>query len=327
MPRVLVLAEHLDGVVRRPTLELLTLARQLGEPSAVLLGELPGGKAASAVEILGRYGAARVYAADDKELDEYFLLPQVEALAEAVRLAEPFAVLLSASGEGNEIAARLAVRLDSGLITDAIGLGAATDGSLLATKSDFAGSFLVTAAVSRGIPIVTVKPNATTAQPVEGIAEVVELELSFSDLARASKVVSSRQQARSERPDLTAAQIVVSGGRGVGSGENFALIEQLADCLGAAVGASRAAVDSGWYPSSQQVGQTGKTVSPQLYLAVGISGAIQHRAGMQTSKLVVAINKDSEAPIFEIADLGVVGDLFEVVPELCEELERRKQSQ
>ncbi len=178
-------------------------------------------------------------------------------------------------------------------------------------------------AVRTGTPIVAVRPNSVAAEPAPGAAEIEPAGIELSDAAKAAKITERVVAERGERPELTEAAIVVSGGRGVGNADNFALIEKLADSLGAAVGASRAATDAGWYPHQFQVGQTGKTVSPQLYLAVGISGAIQHRAGMQTSKTIMVVNKDPEAPIFELADFGVVGDLFAVVPQLTEEVERR----
>jgi len=194
----------------------------------------------------------------------------------------------------------------------------------VATQSVFAASFTTKSRVSRGVPVITVKPNSAPVEPVADAGAVEELSVSFSAQASGTKVVSRTPRESSGRPELTEAAIVVSGGRGVNGAENFGLIEALADALGGAVGASRAAVDAGWYPHAHQVGQTGKTVSPQLYIASGISGAIQHRAGMQTSKTIVAINKDEEAPIFELVDYGVVGDLFNVVPQLTEEVNTRK---
>ncbi|MDT0265962.1 electron transfer flavoprotein subunit alpha/FixB family protein [Streptomyces sp. DSM 44915] len=319
MAEILVYVDHLDGTVRKPTLELLTLARRLGDPVAVHLG--PGAEAAAAV--LGEHGATRVLAADAPEFTDYLVAPKVDALQAAVAAVSPAAVLVPSSAEGKEIAARLALRLESGLLTDAVDVTAGDEGPVV-SQSVFAAAFTTTSRVTHGTPVITVKPNAVAPEAAQAAGAVEELAVSFGPLATGTKVVSRTPREASGRPELTEAAIVVSGGRGVNGAENFAVIEALADSLGAAVGASRAAVDAGWYPHSAQVGQTGKTVSPQLYVAAGISGAIQHRAGMQTSKTIVAINKDAEAPIFELVDYGVVGDLFEVVPALTEEVRARK---
>lgn len=319
MGEVLVLVDHVDGAVRKPTLELLTLARRIGEPVAVHLG----GGANTAAATLGAYGATKVLAADAPEFADYLVVPKVDALEQAARAADPVAVLVPSSAEGKEIAARLAVRLGSGIITDAVDLEAG-DGGPVATQSAFAASFQVRSRVSRGVPVITVKPNSAAPEQAPADAAVTPLDVTFGDAARGTKVVSRAARESTGRPELTEAAIVVSGGRGVNGAENFHVIEALADSLGAAVGASRAAVDAGWYPHTNQVGQTGKTVSPQLYVAAGISGAIQHRAGMQTSKTIVAVNKDAEAPIFDLVDYGVVGDLFQVLPQLTDEVTSRK---
>ena len=227
-------------------------------------------------------------------------------------------MLITSSAEGKEIAGRLAVKLGAGLITDATDIAA--DGST--TQSVFAGNWSVTARVGHGVPVVTVKPNAVAPESAPVTPEVSEAAVTISEAAKGARIVKTEPKSASGRPELTEAAIVVSGGRGTGG--DFGAVEGLADALGAAVGASRAAVDSGWYPHAYQVGQTGKTVSPQLYLAAGISGAIQHRAGMQTSKAIVAVNKDPEAPIFALADLGVVGDLQTVLPAVTEQVKARK---
>ncbi|WBB60704.1 electron transfer flavoprotein subunit alpha/FixB family protein [Streptomyces sp. WMMC500] len=319
MSEVLVYVDHVDGAVRKPTLELLTLARRIGDPVAVHLGT--GVEAAAPV--LAEHGAVRVLTADAAEFADYLVVPKVDALKAAYDAVQPAAVLLPSSVEGKEIGARLAVRIGSGIITDAVDVKAGDDGPVT-TQAVFAAAFTTRSRVSRGTPVITVKPNsaAPEAAPVESAVE--QLTFGFGESAAGTKVVGRTPRESTGRPELTEAAIVVSGGRGVNGAENFRLIEELADSLGAAVGASRAAVDAGWYPHSHQVGQTGKTVSPQLYIAAGISGAIQHRAGMQTSKTIVAVNKDNEAPIFDLVDYGVVGDLFTVVPQLTGEVRARK---
>jgi electron transfer flavoprotein alpha subunit len=305
--------------VKKVTLELLTLARTLGEPSAVVLGG-PGAAAAMA-DRLGEYGAAKIYAAESEEIDAHLVAPKATVLAALAQRVSPAAVLLPSSQEGKEIAARLAVKLDNGLLTDVLDL----DGDGVATQLAFAGSTIVRSRVSKGLPIVTLRPNSVTPSAAGGSAPPVEsLDVSLTDADKLARVTDRVAEQKGSRPELTEASIVVSGGRGVGNADNFKLVEELADLLGGAVGASRAAVDSGFYPHQFQVGQTGKTVSPQLYVALGISGAIQHRAGMQTSKTIVAVNKDAEAPIFELSDFGVVGDLFKVVPQAAEEIRKRK---
>ena len=308
MAEVLVLVDHANGEVKKPAAEMLTIARRLGEPSAVFIG--PG--AETAKDLLARYGAEKIYAVSDPAALEHLVAPQAEVLAQLVQSTSPAAVLIPSNAAGKEIGARLAVKTDSGLLTDAVDV---QEGPVT-TQSVFAGSYTVQAKVTKGTPIICVKPNSAAPEQANGAGAFEELSVSLSDGAKAAKVTASEPKKASGRPELTEAAIVVSGGRGTGG--DFSPVETFADALGAAVGASRAAVDAGWYPHSSQVGQTGKQVSPQLYVAAGISGAIQHRAGMQTSKTIVAINKDEEAPIFELVDFGVVGDLFTVLPQATE---------
>jgi electron transfer flavoprotein alpha subunit len=316
MAEVLVVVEAAQGAVKKVTLEMLTLARDLGEPSAVVLG----GSAAPLVDRLAEFGAQKVYVAEHGDLDDFLVAPKATALAALIKEVSPAAVLLASTQEGKEIAARVAVKLDNGLLTDVVALG----GDGVATQTVFAGSTIVKSKVTRGLPLVTVRPNSLTPTPAPATPAVESVTVSVEDRDKLARVVERKAEAKGARPELAEASIVVSGGRGIGSADNFKLVEEFADLLGGAVGASRAAVDSGFYPHQFQVGQTGKTVSPQLYVALGISGAIQHRAGMQTSKTIVAVNKDGEAPIFELADFGVVGDLFKVVPQAAEEIRKRK---
>jgi electron transfer flavoprotein alpha subunit len=316
MAEVLVLIDHVEGTPKKVSYELLTLARELGTPSAVVLGK----GASAAAEKLAPYGAETVYVCEADEIDSALVGPKAAVLAELVSSKSPAAVLLPSSSEGKEVAARLAVRTGGGLLTDAVGVTS----DFVAEQPIFGGSVTVSSKVATGTPIITVRPNSTPPTESAGAGTVEQVTATFSDADTAAKVVDRVVEDKGGRPDLGDASVVVSGGRGVGNAENFSIVEGLADVLGAAVGASRAATDAGWYPHQNQVGQTGRTVSPQLYVAVGISGAIQHRAGMQTSKTIVAINKDPEAPIFELADFGLVGDLFTVVPQLTEELQKRK---
>ncbi|WP_427385050.1 electron transfer flavoprotein subunit alpha/FixB family protein [Janibacter sp. G56] len=317
MTEVLVLVDHAAGEVRKTTAEMLAIAGRLGEPSAVWIGE----GAQASTELLGRYGAQKIYVVENPDVTSHLVAPQAEVLAQLVEKTSPAAVLISSNPAGKEIAARLSIKTESGLITDAVDVQAGENGPRT-TQSVFAGSYSVTASVTKGTPIITVKPNSADPEQV-GAAGAVELvEVTVSDTAKGAKITASEPKQSTGRPELTEAAIVVSGGRGTGG--DFSPVEAFADSLGAAVGASRAAVDAGWYPHTSQVGQTGKQVSPQLYVACGISGAIQHRAGMQTSKTIVAINKDEEAPIFELVDFGVVGDLFRVLPQATEAVRARK---
>ncbi len=317
MAEVLVLVEHAEGALKKVSAELITAARALGEPAAVVVGA--PGTAAPLVDGLKAAGAAKIYVAESDDVDKYLITPVVDVLAALVESNSPAAVLLAASADGKEIAGRLAARIGSGLLVDVVEVKEGAVG----VHSIFGGAFTVEAKANGDTPVITVRAGAVDAEPSDGAGEQVNVDVP-APAENATKITSREPAVAGDRPELTEATIVVSGGRGVGSAENFEVVEKLADSLGAAVGASRAAVDSGYYPGQFQVGQTGKTVSPQLYIALGISGAIQHRAGMQTSKTIVAVNKDEEAPIFEIADYGVVGDLFKVAPQLTDAVKTRK---
>src|SRR5437764_1779378 len=256
MAEVLVLVEHVDGAPKKVTLELLTLARSLGEPSAVFVGPVAGnGGADNAKAKLAEYGAAKIYVAGDAELESYLVAPKAEVLAQIVQQSSPAAVLIPSSPEGKEVAGRLAVKLESGVITDAIGVA---DG-FVATQSIFGGAFNVQSKVSKGTPIITVRPNSTAPEPAPAQPTEEQVSVKLDDAAKEATVLDRVTEKKGGRPELTEAAIVVSGGRGLGDGKNFDIIEKLADTLGAAVGASRAATDAGWYPHTNQVGQTGKT--------------------------------------------------------------------
>ncbi len=317
MAEVLVLVEHVDGTLKKVSTELITAARALGEPSAVVTG--PAGTADKVADALTEAGAEKIYVAESDDVDGFIITPKIDILASLAESASPAAIITAASIEGKEVAGRLAARLGSGLHNDVISVNA--DGS--AVYSIFGGAFTVEAKANGDVPVISIRPGAVEAEPKAGagVRETVEVPAQEEGV---TKVTSRDPIVGGDRPELTEATIVVSGGRGVGSADKFSVIEDLADSLGAAVGASRAAVDSGYYPGQFQVGQTGKTVSPQLYMALGISGAIQHRAGMQTSKTIVAVNKDEEAPIFEIADYGIVGDLFNVAPQLTDAVKKHR---
>jgi electron transfer flavoprotein alpha subunit len=317
MAEVLVLVEHAEGALKKVTSELVTAARVVGEPSAVVIGK--PGTADPLIDGLKAAGAAKIYVAESDDAENYLITPQVDVLASLVESASPAAVLLSSNADGKEIAGRLAARIGSGVLSDVVDVKEGAKG----IHSIFGGAYTVEAESTGDVPVITLRAGSMDAQPSDGAGEVVTVEVP-AQAENATKITKREPAVAGDRPELTEATVVVSGGRGVGSAENFSVVEDLADSLGAAVGASRAAVDSGYYPGQFQVGQTGKTVSPQLYIALGISGAIQHRAGMQTSKTIIAVNKDEEAPIFEVADLGIVGDLFKVAPQLTEAVKARK---
>lgn len=319
MSRVLVLVEH-DGVTPgKSSLELLTLARRLGEPAAVVGGEADP----KLVELLGEYGATTVCAVPLPGTEGYPVTAMTLALVGLAERTAPVAVLVGSDGNGKQLAARLAVRLDCAIVTDAVDVRAGADGPVV-TQSVCAGRWLVESQLRRATPVITVRPNVVAPERAPMLPLVETVPVPQPDPVPVPALLRRTAKAATGRPDLADAAMVVAGGRGVGSAEGFALVERLADALGAAVGASRAATDLEWCPHELQVGQTGTTVSPALYLASGISGAIQHRAGMQGSRTIVAINKDPKAPIFEISDFGVVGDLHTILPALMDEIARRR---
>ncbi|HMC09054.1 MAG TPA: electron transfer flavoprotein subunit alpha/FixB family protein [Actinomycetota bacterium] len=324
MPDVWVLVDHEEGVPSKVSHQMLTAARGLagqagGSTVAVFLGT--GWERAR--ESVGRYGAARAVVCSSEEFAAYQTAPQVETLAALVDERRPWGVLFASTPTGKEIAARVGARLRLGVLADSTGV-AVEDGRPVVEHAAFGGAVVVRKSLRSGPYLICLKANAVAAEESPTDPEVEQVEARISEDARRVVITERVTTAGAGRPPVDQAAIIVSGGRGLQDPSNFSLVEALADELGAGVGASRAAVDAGWYPHASQVGQTGKTVSPQLYIAVGISGAIQHRAGMQTAKTIVAINKDPDSPIFALVDFGVVGDLFEVVPKLTEEICRRK---
>jgi electron transfer flavoprotein alpha subunit len=323
---ILVLIDHSGGKPRRLSLQMLAAARQLAsEHAADIAAVWLGPGAADAAAVIGAHGAARLYHWDDAAAQDYVTVPQVEALEAAFAASGADTLLFASTNHVKDVAARLAVRLDAGVITDCTGL-AVEDGRIVATKEVFGGQFVTRARIAgTRAQLLGISANAFADEEVGGgPAELVALDVKLSDAAIAAPVVERVLQADSGRPDIGEAQIVITGGRGLGKAEGFELVERLADALSAGVGASRAATDAGWYPHRAQIGQTGRTVSPAVYIGLGVSGAIQHRAGMQTSQNVVVVNTDPDAPIFEIADFGIVGDLYNVVPRLIEEIEARE---
>jgi electron transfer flavoprotein alpha subunit len=321
MAEILVVVDHDNGTPRKVSNQILTAARSFGSVSAAVFGE----GASAAAEALGSYGVSKAYVWDSADATAYATEPITQAIVTAVEQSGATIVLAPTDPFISDSVARAAIRLKGGVVTDATDLE--LDGErMLVTKAIFGGEMTSKCfAKGEGPQFITVKPNSFTAEEGgDGAAEVVSLDVTLDEKAKRAKVVDTVEAESGGRPEMTEASIIVAGGRGLGEESGFELIEQLADSLGAAVGASRAATDAGWYPHQHQIGQTGKTVSPQLYIGSGISGAIQHRAGMQTSQTIVAINKDAEAPIFSIADFGIVGDLYKVLPPLIEEITKRK---
>jgi electron transfer flavoprotein alpha subunit len=321
MADIWVLAETRDGAVKRASYELLTAARGLGPEHRVTAVLLGSGLASAAADLAAR-GPDRVLVVDDERLARFSPDGWARALARLARERGPAIVLGSATARGRDLTPRLAAALGVGVASDVVDI--ALDGDrLLGTRPIYAGKALARVRVNSDPQVATLRPNS--APPAEaGGGPPAEVEAVALGDYEAGAVVTATETAVSERPDVAEADIIVSGGRGLGGPEHFGLIEELADALGAAVGASRAVVDAGWRPHGDQVGQTGKTVAPSLYIACGISGAVQHLAGMKTSKYIVAINKDREAPIFAVADYGIVGDVFEIVPALTEAVRAHK---
>lgn len=316
MTNILILADHEAGKVAKTAAELATFAKRGGSPLAVVLA--PAGQADALGSQLANTEIEKVIAVENDDFARHGIAAMVDALAQIVETQKPSAVLIASSARGKEIAGRLAVRINSGVITDAVDLAA----DLGATQSVFGGSFTVSSRVKIGTPVITIRPSAIEPATTSQTPTIEKVNISISEKAKLVTISNTQPAVKGGRPELTEAKIVISGGRGTNG--DFTQVEAMADLLGAAVGASRAATDAGWYPHTHQVGQTGKTVSPQLYVACGISGAIQHRAGMQTSKTIIAINKDPEAPIFDLADFGVVGDLFAVLPQAREAIASKR---
>ena len=318
MAAILVYAELAGGKVASTSLEIVSKARDLGDVYAIALGT--GAKAAAAT--LGKHGAKAVHFNEDKVFDDYIAEPATDAVAALVEKEKPDVILFGFTPDSREVAGRLAARLGVGLISNASDI-AAKDGGFEARVPYFGGAKLATMKANAKPAIVLLRPKSFEASEAGGAAEVKELDVTVADGSKRAHITERVAEA-SEKVKLEDARVVVSGGRGLGGPQNFPMLEDLANALGGAVGASRAVVDAGWVPYSMQVGQTGKSVRPGVYIAVGISGAMQHTVGMKTSKVIIAINKDAEAPIMKMADLGVVGDALKIVPALTEAVKKKK---
>ena len=316
MADVFILVDHDAGKVAKTAAELASLAKRAGTPVAVILSG--DGESDSLRAQLANTDVERIIAVENQAFAAHGIPALVDALAQLVEGSKPAALLIPSNARGKEVGGRIAVRIGSGVITDAVDVAP----DFGATQSVFGGSYTVSSKVTRGVPVITVRPSSIEANSTSNSPTVEKVSVTISEKAKLVKISGVQGAVKGGRPELTEAKIVISGGRGTNG--DFSQVEAMADLLGAAVGASRAATDAGWYPHTHQVGQTGKTVSPQLYVACGISGAIQHRAGMQTSKTIVAINKDPEAPIFDLADFGVVGDLFAVLPQAREAIQAKR---
>lgn len=318
MSVILTFAEQRDGKLRRPSLEAVSEARRVADAlgGGTVVSVLIGAGVAGLADGLASHGADKVYVFDDAALATYATEPFARALAKVAEETKPVAAFIPFSAQGKDLAPRVAAKLGAGLVSDCVAF-TAKDGRLLARRPMYAGKAYATVSWVSGLQLATLRPNVfSLSAPAEGRkAEVVTSTVETTSRARVT-AVSARAQGKLE---LSEAQIIVSGGRGLKGPEHFGLVENLAAALGAAVGASRAIVDAGWVDHHLQVGQTGKTVAPSLYVACGISGAIQHLAGMSSSKIIVAINRDADAPIFKLANYGVLGDVFEILPKLTEE--------
>ncbi|HLY64001.1 MAG TPA: electron transfer flavoprotein subunit alpha/FixB family protein [Chloroflexota bacterium] len=319
MANIWTFAEVREGKLASISLEILTKAAQLGDAATILLGEAPD----DAVATLGNYGAKNVFRCADPIFDKHLVLPAAKVVQDLIAQHQPEAIIFGTSYVGRDIASTLSARLDCGALTD-VGDLEIKDGSFVATIPALGASYQNTATITnRGTKLMLARPKAFEAKPVGGSAEVVEVAAPTDPSLQKITVTDAVVQ-KTEGPNLEEANVIVSGGRGLKSAENYQMIRELAELMGGAVGATRAIVDAGWVPYSLQVGQTGKSVKPSIYFACGISGAVQHLAGMKGSKTIIAINTDPEAPIFKNADFGVVGDVFKVLPQLIEEIKRRK---